>query len=279
VTVAELQAKSTPAEQADVSAIQATAAAEERTPPHGRPATTVPRAGWGQGITDRAGHGQPATTTELVKYEDVSVERATTNRLARTIVLTLVAMLACGAVTTVATIGGGRPHRLSPSVPVVQPAVTGGSALVRPDIMIDQLATGALGRISADPPGNATSPGGTNGQGQLAAREAAEEVVTQFYGALPLHKEEAYQLLGPTMRGNTLGEFTAGWLGTRSVEARVLRSDEQDGGLLRVTVSIEQFDGSVLQLLQRVEVRSVPVDGGSPQPRIVGAQLLSAHRG
>ena len=272
MTVAELQAKSTPDEQASVSAIQARAAIEARTPPNGQP-VTMAAAVWAKEVSDRPAGGQPEMTTELVKYEDVADERSTTNRLAKTIVVTLVAMVACGAVTAVAAMTGGRPHRLSPSAPIVQPAMTAGPAVVRPDAMIDQLVSGSLGRISAEPVGVVDQ------QSLVADRGAAERVVTQFYGALPIHSDEAYQLLGPDMKGLDWSEFNAGWRGTRSVEARVLRPNEQDGGQLRVAVSVEQFDGSVLQLLQRVEVRTVPVEGGPPALRIVGVQLLSAHRG
>ena len=281
VTVAELQAKRTPTERASLSAIQARAATEATTQPYDRPAM-IPGHGWTAGSADRT-HGERRATTELVKYDDSIVEPAATNRLTRTIAMTLLLMAAFGAVTAVAAVTGGRPHRLSPSAPVVQPAVTSGPAVVRPKVVINQLAAGTLTRIPAEPATGVIGAGGP--QAPLAERSDAQDLVMKFYDAPHLHTDKAYRLLGPAMRGKDLpertdySEFDAAWLGTRNVEARVLRPNEEDGGLLRVAVSTEQFDGSVLELLELVEVRRIPVDGGQQELRIVGVQLLSAHRG
>jgi hypothetical protein len=288
VTVAELQAKSTPAEPASPSAIQERAAAiEARTPPPATGAVTGPA--WTPTLPPRPPQDRPPST-ELVKYEDATEEAGTSNRLTKTIAVALVAMAVCGAVTAVAVLTGGRPHRLSPSVPALQPAVTAGPVLVRPDAMIDQLVNGSLGSI---PDGGAVS--GANGisdgaaagaaggdvgqQGPLASRETAEEIIKQFYGALPLKKDEAFGLLGTAMQGDGFKSFDGAWRGTRSVEVRVLRPRQEDGALLRLAVSVEQLDGSVLQLIELAEVRSVSMPDAAPAPRIVGVRLLSAHQG
>ena len=289
VTVAELQAKSTPAEQASLSAIQEerAPAIEARTPPPARAAVTGPA--WTPTLPPRPPQDRPPST-ELVKYEDGAEEPGKSNRLTKTIVVALVAMAVCGAVTAVAVLTGGRPHRLSPSVPALQPAVTAGPVLVRPQAMINQLVGGSLGSIpdgAAVSSANGTSDGVAAGaaggdvgqQGPIASRETAEEIIKQFYGALPLKKEEAFELLGTAMQGDGFASFDRAWRGTRSVEVRVLRPRQEDGALLRLAVSVEQLDGSVLQLIELAEVQSVSMPEAAPAPRIVGVRLLSAHQG
>lgn len=280
MTVAELKAKNAQAEQASVSTIHARA--DAGAPTHGRTAETG--SAWGSGVEVAPTQPPKPPSTELVKYDDLTDDRRS-NRLARAIVITLVTMAAGGLATALAVLGGGPPQRLSPSVPIVQPAVVSGPLVVRPKAMIEQLATGALGQIPAEPDGGAvgavgdTPDGAAAHQGALADRTAAGAAVAEFYGALPLRTGDAFRLLGPSMQAGGLDPFKDGWLGTRSVEARVLRPQAEDGGRLRIAVSVEQFDGSVLQLVQLVEVRPVQNDGSPPELRIVGVQLLAAHQG
>lgn len=270
VSVADLLAKSTPDERASMSRIQERAAVETRTPPAGTP--VVDGSNWEtmpQPVAD-----QPPPSTELVRYEDAADEQDSTNRLARTITGALVAMALCGAVTAVAVLGGGPPQRRSPSVPALQPAVTAGPAVVRPLAMIDQLVNGRRGDI---PPGDG-GQGAAGVLGPAADRARAEKVVKDFYGALPLRKEDAFAQLGPALQDDGFTSFDRSWRGTRQAEVQMLRPREEDGGLLRVKVSAEQFDGSVLQLIQLVDVRAVPAPNSEPQWRIVDVRLLSAYQ-
>jgi hypothetical protein len=273
VTVAQLKAKSLQAEQAGGSAINARTGAGA--PPRGR----MPETGsaWEPDVAPAQPPRPPST--ELVKYDDSTDDRGTSNRLARAIITTLVTMGVCGAVTALAVLSGGPPHRLSPSVPIVQPAVVSGPAVVRPKAIIEQLASGALGQIPAEPAGGGAGAQAAEHRGALADRITAQATVSEFYGALPPHKPEAFHLLGPAMQAGGLEPFEDGWLSTRSVEARPLRPKPEDGGLLRVAVSVEQFDGSVLQLVQLVEVRPIQDGNAPPEMRIVGVQLLAAHQG
>lgn len=292
VTVAQLQANCLPAEQLDAAAIQASAAAAPaRTPPDGRPAANGvawppaqqqrpaqrqrPAQQQRPAQPQRPAQGPLDPDTEPVRHEhdDGTDAYRTSNRLAKTIAVTMVLMAGLGAVTAVAALTGGRPHRASPSAPVVQPAVIGGPAVVRPDAIIDQLDTGALRALPPSPPAGVQPE---SRSGLLASRDSAAELVTAFYEALPVRTSEAFELLAPGMQVDGRVRFDRGWLGTRSVESRVLPSPPGEDGL-RVLVSIERLDGTLLRLLQRVEVRAVRIDG-QPQLRIAGVQLLSAHR-
>jgi hypothetical protein len=273
VTVAELQARSTPAEQASVSAIQARAAAEAQVRPVPLVGPAVLGEAWTAGLPHQPAQVGQDTDTEPSGAEDGTDEQGTSNRLAMSIAVTMMAMVVFGAVTALAVLGGGRPHRLSPSTPAVQPAVISGPAVVRPDAIIKQLTTGAVdGTLSSSPDG--ATPG--HPVGLLADRAGAAQVVSSFYGALPLRSAEAFALLAPSMQAGGWPAFDGAWRGTRSVQFRLLpRQDDEVG--LRVLVSIERLDGMVLRLLQRVEVRTIPV-ADAPQLRIVIVQLLSAQR-
>jgi len=253
VTVADLQAKSTPAEQASVSAIQARAAAEAYRPPT----------------------SQLDATTEPVRSEDIADEPRMSNRLAKTIGLTLIAVVACGAVTAVAALNGGRPHRMSPTTPVAHPTVLAGPALTRPDLIIQQLTSGTVDAASRRPFGSAQD----HPPGDPVDDEVAGRTITDFYAyAGPLERRQrAFDLLAPTMRVDGWQAFDGAWRGTRVAEVSRWVSDGPDGAL-RVWVSIEQLDGTLLRLVQRMYVRAVRIDG-TVQPRIAGVELLSAHRG
>jgi hypothetical protein len=274
VTVAELLAKSTPAEQASISEIQARAAAQTglRTPPHGHPATPAGI----EPVAERlpAVVPTPEESTQPIRMDELAdaIEDGT-SRLAKVITATVVIMIGCGVVAAVTALGGQRPNRLGPSTPVMQPVLMTGAAVIRPDAMIDQLNNGTVRRaLTGAPRAEVLSRSGV-----LADRESAARVVRSFYNALPLHPKEAFSFLGPSMQAGAWKPFEHAWANTRSVEMRVLALDPSDGDLLRVAVDIEQFDGSLLRLLLRVEVRNIKVDG-IPQVRIVGVQLLSAHK-
>ncbi len=169
VSVAELLAKSTPDEQASMSAIQARAAAEvtTRIPPvlPGRvpdPAMDFatrplpPVRGYHGGDGQRSHLGHPARdesphhddpgspdSPDPSDEVDGEEEPRSSGRLARTIAVTLVAMVVTGVVTAVAAIGGEPPRRLAPSVPVVQPASMVGPAVLRLSVVIDSLSLGS----------------------------------------------------------------------------------------------------------------------------------------
>jgi hypothetical protein len=278
VTVAELQARSTPAEQASVSAIQARAAAEARARAVPMVGSAVPGEAWTTEVAHQPAQVDEDTDTEALRSEDDTDEQGTAHRLARSITVTMVAMVVFGAVTAVAVLGSGRPHRLSPSAPAVQPTMISGPAVVRPDAIIKHLTTGT---VDVAPPGVVApgSPGAATSEhpiGLLADRASAAQVISSFYGALPLRPTEAFALLAPSMQADGWVAFNGGWRGIRSVQSRLLPRQNDEVGL-RVLVSIERLDGTMLRLLQRVEVRTIAV-ANTPQLRIVSIQLLSAHR-
>ena len=375
VSVAELLAKSTPAEQASVSAIQARAAAERTAPPvqpvqpgppapqippashvppptppgwppvlpPGRPALPIPEGatrplpmvrGYPGGDTSRdvpretsraigyVDHDEPlfdpsataATADELdeaddeARPEDEGDEPRGSGRLARTIVVTLVAMVATGVVTAVAAIGGEPPRRLAPSVPVVQPVAMTGPAVLRLSVVIDTLSLGSPEVIPSAPvsgpsgtspsepaPTGVTTAGLLSGSGQAAQgsptpsggrpptsppvgpvdRERAESVVLDFYEALPRQTDHAFGLLDAAMQGDGRESFDAAWRRANAVNPRILPSDDDS---VRASISVSRFnDSEVTRLIVRLDVRPVAVDGAA-QLRIVGAELLSAHR-
>jgi hypothetical protein len=262
VTVAELQAKSTPAEQASVSAIQARAAVEAQ-------ARTAPMR-----ITVDGPEYAEEPVAEQSRPDEVVDEPRVSSRLAMTIVAMVVAMVACGVVTAVAALGGERPHRLSPGAPAIQPALITGPAVVRMDVILGELAPGTPGGRPIT-----TTTAERPLQAPLADRAVASQVVVDFYGSLATRerREEAFELLGPTMRGNGATGFEAAWFGTGFAEAHVLPNDEDDAVWAEVSVH-RPSEGNFYVLVVRIEVRLVDVSGAL-LPRFVGAQLLSAHRG
>lgn len=204
VTVAELLAKSTPAEQASISEIQARAAAQTglRTPPHGHPATPAGI----EPVAERlpAVVPTPEESTQPIRMDELAdaIEDGT-SRLAKVITATVVIMIGCGVVAAVTALGGQRPNRLGPSTPVMQPVLMTGAAVIRPDAMIDQLNNGTVRRaLTGAPRAEALSRSGV-----LADRESAARVVRSFYNALPLHPKEAFSFLGPSMQASAWKPF------------------------------------------------------------------------
>jgi len=272
VTVAELQAKSTPAEQAIVEAIQARAAAEAdaRISEHNQFTPDVARR---PTVAPRPAATQIDSATEPLRPDDADGPRAA-NRLAKIIVATLVAMVACGAVAAGAALTGGPPSRRHPSAPTEQPAMLIGPVAIRPDVIIQQLTTGSIGEARTLPSGMPNPPPGEPVDGDRTI-----QIITDFYAdaAVPERRSQAFDLLGPTMQTDGWPAFDGGWRGTRQATVNRSSIDEKNGSLL-VWLSIERLDGSVLDLMQRFYVREVKAEGRL-QPRIVGAYLLSAHRG
>jgi hypothetical protein len=230
------------------------------------------------------------------------------SRLTKTIVVTVLAILVTGAVTAGATIRGDAPRRLTPSVPVVQPVAMDGPDVVRLSVVIDTLSlgspevnpstlpepaptTGPTPDTGEQPETNETTAGllvdpGAQSQPSAAAeptepvptsvnRELAESLVMDFYEALPRQKPHAYSLLGPQMQGDGQESFESSWLRASDVNPNILASE---GDSVRASITVSRFtDPEVTRLIVRLDVRPIMVDG-APQLRIVGAQLLSAHR-
>lgn len=330
VSVHELQRRSTPAEQASVSAIQARAAEEANalTAPMRIPAEELRRA-----IAERdsaraavrpSGHsvvpparrvreadteadtevhglppvrppGAPVPLDALDSLDTPDVapdpdpdagpaaerqpEQAepprTPGRLITTIVLTLAAMVALGAVTA---IGATRTssQRLSPAPPSEKLVQLAGPVVVRPDRIVAELlpatdpsaaATTWLEPLPTVAPVASSAP--------LASREEATQLVAEFYGDLPLRPGEAFDRLAPAMQGDGRQNFAAAWREANWVDHEVLGVDD---GALRVAVSVSRPRGiEVVRLVQRIHVRKITVDG-SERLLIADAQLLAAHR-
>lgn len=259
VSVADLLARTTPAEMASVSAIKARAAAEAsaRAAEEALVRTGVPLMQFPIAADQAAGGEEPRTA----------------NRLARTIMVATAAMLVCGVVTAVAVLTGERPHRMSPSVPTVGPAEITGPTVFRPDLLNQQLAAGLLtvGHRPVTAAGTVTQPGSPDGPAEPGAPSAqVVAFVTNFYQALKESPERAFGMLGPQMQGDGPAGFVESW-GDLLVQMQDL---EVSGGFARVVVTVSwPRDATVLRTEQLLFVSE------DPEPKIVWARLLSAHRG
>lgn len=268
VTVADLQARSTPDEQASVSAIQARAAAEAqaRTAPIPAVDTSVTRPMTALTAPDDDDSGEPPRWDEAEGPPP-------SNRLAKTIITMVVVIIACGVAAGISAIGGERPHRLSPSVPTVQPPSITGPEAVRLDLVLRQLATGIPSRTAA-----ATAYSSQPAPAPLADHATASVVVREFFKAVAPRVAEAYALLGPSMQGDGQAAFEQAWRGTRDAVPVIHEPTEDDSAVI-AEVSVERLgSGDFYRLMVRIEVQPIKV-GDTAQLRIVGAQLLSAHRG
>lgn len=284
VSVADLLARTAPAEKANVSAIQERGAAEA--------------SAYGPGPGDTDDSQAPAETTgsllpAVIDPVDMAVEPRTSHRLARTIMFATTTMLLCGVVAAFSVLGGEGSDRLVPSTPMIGPGKIDGPTVVRPDLLDRQLAGGLLdpAQIPSPPAGPPpVSPSGGSLQPQDEARAAllvdvgpevdssgsapeAEEVrnfVRLFFESLEAHPDRSYDLLGPEMRGDSRELFIRSWA---SVIVEVPQLEGGDGGVVRAVVTIAWPDATLL----RTEQLLVVSDG--PSPKIVRAELLSAHRG
>lgn len=272
VTVAELQAKSTPAEREIVSAIQARMAAEAQAMTTPLPVLAAEPAATTLNLPAAAVDDPAEDSDEPGRGEEPIDEPRTSTRLARTIVAMLVAVVACGVVTGVAALGGERPHRLTPTAPVVRPGALPGPAAVRLDQIVSELTKGTAGDPLPPPPTTTGQPA------PLATHNAASKVVSDFYASVVARNNDAYDLLAPVMQGGDRLTFQASWRGNRTVTPTILPSVATDNGSVRVRVSIEHLDGSIYELVVRMWVRPVLVDE-KHELRITNAQLLSAHMG
>jgi hypothetical protein len=275
VSVADLLARTTPAEMASVSAIKARAAAEAsaRAAEEALIRTGVP-------LMQFPVDAEPAASTD---------EPPTSNRLARTIMAATAAMLVCGVVTAIAVLTGERPHRLSPSVPTVGPAEITGPTVLRPDLLSDQLEAGLLvvghRPATGDPAGTRSSddPQATSGTVTLpepsseptdaaAPTERVRRFIEDFYDKADREPAAAFELLAPQMQGEGRATFVEAW-GEEITHVELQDLVVGAGGVARAVVVVAWKDATVLRTEQLLLVAE------EPEPRIVRAQLLSAHRG
>jgi hypothetical protein len=283
VSVADLLARSTPEEQAVVSAIKERAEAEAS-------AKAAEEAG------DRGdATGQPPAQGDQATAADAPrVSRLVT----RTIMLATAAMLLCGAVTVSSVLTTGSP-RLSPSAPAVGPTKITGPTVVRPDLLNQQLAAGLPTTARSD--GVAAPAGdqvrcddvGTRRLGPVpasgpdTANPRAEEIrrlIRDFYAAAPAapenpgtpdKREHAFELLGPEMRGDGLASFKKSWETNNKTTKLLVQIPELrigHGGVAHLTVLIAWPDATVLWTEQLLVVSE------GPDPKIVQAELFAAHR-
>lgn len=217
-------------------------------------------------------------------------EPRSSSRLAKTIIGTLVAMAAIGVVTTVAAVAGEPPRRLVPSVPVVQPVAMTGPNVLRLSVVINSLSLGSPEARSLDPATSApatadplgatdTPPSQTTTSRPTATqRGPAESIVVEFYEALHRDRPHAYSLLSPAMQGDGQESFEASWARAHNVNVRIIPTTDEVTSSIQASVTVSRSnDPEVTRLILRLEIGPVLVDG-TPQLRIVGAQLLSAHR-
>jgi hypothetical protein len=289
VSVADLLARATPAEQAVVSAIQERAAAE----------ASAKAAEEARDRTDSTGE-LPEQGEQAPAADAPRVSRL----LTKTIIVATAAMLLCGAATVFSVLTTVGPPQLSPSTPTVGPAKITGPAVVRPDVLNRQLAAGlptttrldgipatAEGLVAgadmrAKPLGEPARAGGTGAASPRA--EEVRRVILEFYAAAPETPEDpedpkapdpqalAFELLGPELRGDGLAGFKKSWE-TKDRTTKLLVQIPHlvigHGGVAHLTVLIAWPDATVLWVEQLLVVSE------GPNPKIVQAELFSAHRG
>jgi hypothetical protein len=281
VTVAELQAKNSPVQQpghappvaasparnaTDLSARVARASLASRRLMSGFGVTASPGgavATWGP----RAAPPAPAVT-EPNRVDDATEEPSTSNVLVKTIAVMVAAMVACGVVAAVGALSSARPQRLSPSTPVLRPAVMAGPMVVRPDLLDEQLTSGTGAQVQAAFQLEPKAPNPT----PLAERQRAERTIIAFYHALPLRPDRAFEMLAPSMHGEGKHAFVSAWENAKDVEPRILGTRPR--GEVLVAVTISRWNTSALLTVEQ----AIAVSDG-PQPLIIWAELLSAHRG
>jgi hypothetical protein len=224
-------------------------------------------AAWAPTAPSRSAAPAPAVT-EPNRTDDGTEELSTSNILVRTIVVMVAAMVACGVVAAAGALSGSRPQRLSPTTPVLQPAVMAGAMVVRPDLLDEQLTTGTGAQVQTAFQVERNSPN----PAPLAERQRAERTVIAFYHALPLRPDRAFEMLGASMHGEGKHAFVSAWENAKDVKPKILGTGPR--GEVLVSVSISRWDTSALLTVEQ----SIAVSDG-PQPLIVWAELLSAHRG
>lgn len=278
VSVADLLARTTPEEKAIVSAIQERAAAE---------ATAK--------ATEEARDRAESSTEHLPAVIDPATagnQPQVPHRLIRMIMVATAAMLLCGAVTVFSVLTTTQSPALSPSTPTVGPIKITGPAVVRPDLLNRLLAVGlsttvrsngiaAAGGLAPDDGTHAEGLGGpvlAGGPGADPRTEEIRKVVTKFYELAPTDPPLAFELLGPDMQGDGKVGFEQCWVTANATERTKLLVQVNDlvighGGVARAIVTISWPDATVLWTDQLLVVSE------GPSPKIVRAELLSAHRG
>lgn len=230
-------------------------------------------------------------------------------RLFRLIAAMAGAVLLVGAATaSTVALSGPRTERAVPGDPAV--STVAGVAALRPDLISESVGGPATagprpapagGQAPAGaPPGLPASGEPTPSQSDPAAPgrndpqaappaapvparaaepappapgRAADPVlatVMSFYQTAAVSPQHAFGLLDPGLRGTGYLDFRNAWAGVERVTVDKIRRDGPNAVL--VTATLERTDGTVLRTLQRLLVTS------GAQPRITGAQLLSASR-
>jgi hypothetical protein len=275
VSVADLLARTTPEEQAIVSAIQERAAAE---------ATTKAA----EEVRDQA-ETTPAQLPAVIDPAPPGNRPQVSRRVTRTIMVATAAMLVCGAVTVFSVLTTTRSPVTSPSTPTVGPVEITGPAVVRPDQLNQLLAAGLP--TSARSNGN-TAAGGLVPDddvhveqlirpvmvgGSLAnpRTEEISKIIYNFYTLAPETPGVAFELLGPEMQGDGKAGFEKCWQ-TDNVDTKLLVQVNQlmigPGGVVRAIVAISWPDATFLWTDQLLVISE------GPDPKIIRAELLSAHR-
>ena len=283
MSVADLLARTTPAEMASVSAIHQRAAAEAAA------------------AAEEEARNQAATTTRfpvVTAPGEVSDEPPGASRLAKTIVVVIAVMLIGGAATAFSVLSNQHVQRVSPSMPSVGPSTIAGPTVMRPDLLNTQLEAGLLttGRTGTDGGQPAAVLGSSRAVGSLhpedeeraarlldpalaavraggsAGEQAAEarKVVRDFYELLEASPAQAYLMLGPDMQGDGPASFVRSW---EPLIVELPQLEGGDGGVVRAVVAVAWQDATVLRTEQLLVV------SGGKQPKIIRAALLSAHRG
>lgn len=267
LSVADLVAKSTPAERASMSAIQAKAAEEAWAKVAAPPLNAQP--------------GEPAGGDEA----------SSASRLAKMIVATTLAMLAVGGVTTAAVLSDDGRQQVTPSVPTLAPGALVGSVVVRPNLLSHQLSGSVLeigGSVEADPDAvlwpdaneEIHGPAMTLGGGESSGRYPhhipigyayVHDTIGRFYRAAGQDPARAWDMLSEAMQGDGKGNFIADWQGVRRAP-EIQQYQGGPNGVARLVVTIGWTDGTAMRVEQMLMVSE------RPSARIVRARLLSAHR-
>ena len=189
-----------------------------------------------------------------------------------------------GAVTLAATITAASmitkdpgPAKAAVTTSPAPRALSGAGAL-RPDV----LATEVAGKAAAPAPLSAaptttdpssTAAASTPGQRALTQNQAASpvDVVRDFYNTVAQNPRDALSMIGGSLADLDPTGFIRSWSEVRAVRPDKVEA-QSDGTVLGV-IGIEQADGSWLHVEQLLRL-----DGGN-QPKIVGAQVISAQQG
>ncbi|GAA3433540.1 hypothetical protein [Kutzneria kofuensis] len=193
-----------------------------------------------------------------------------------------------GAITLAGTIaaasmitGEPRPARVAVMTSPQPQALTGADAL-RPDVLATEVAgktdpASPLGAASTTtgPSPTAVTPTVNAGPSQRALTQNAAaspvDVVRDFYNTVAQNPRDALAMMGDSLADLDPTGFIRSWSSVRVV--RPERVEAMSDGTVLGVIGIQQADGSWLHVEQLLRV-----DGGN-QPKIIGAQVLSAQQG